>query len=191
MYGLADISLFESVTNCRCAVFNDTFTDVVESTDPLASHEKRVEKLIEDNPIEESGKETISNIMDKVEEQANDDGAKAAARSLYAALGSLKKVEAYAKNLSENMEDENKAKEARAFVAKYSDKLASVCDRAQRAMGYFWKVRQPKSRTIIILKHGGNLDGLDGFKNTFDSFGASMSDEFNQLQDRMKDLFFA
>lgn len=156
MYKLADISLFESVTNSRCSVFNDAFSEVVEKSDPEASNKKRIEELSELNPLDdEAQKEPITNIMDKIEEESNETRIKAkeVAVSIHHAVGSLKKVEAFAKQLLEGAGDEETALIGREFADKYGKQLGLACGYANRAWKCFKELRTPKEKAVVVIRH--------------------------------------
>lgn len=170
MYGIADISLFESVTNSRCSVFNDAFSEVVEKSDPTSSNKKRIEELAELNPVEGTeSKETITNIMDKIEEESNGTRIKAKeiAASIGHAVGSLKKVEAFVKELVAGLDDEETAKIGREFADKYGKQLGLACGYANRAWRSIKKLRSPekgseKGKAIIVIQHGVSPAGVVG-----------------------------
>jgi len=157
MYKLADISLFETVTNGRCSVFNDAFSEVVEKSDPEASNKRRIEELSLQNPLDkEAPDEPISNIMDKIEEESDETRVKAKeiAASIHHAVGSLKKVEAFAKQLLNDADDEKMARIGREFADKYGKQLGLACGYANRAWKCFKELRTPKEKAIVVIRQG-------------------------------------
>lgn len=147
MYKLADISLFESVCNSSCVIFNDVFSDVVERSDPSSSLAERISMLSALNPVEGMAvPETVTSIVEKIEEPAassSEDVAKGIAQALYKAVGNLKKVEGYVKTLLDGMDDEETAKAGRAFADKYTKTLGLACGYANRSWEGFKKLRTP------------------------------------------------
>lgn len=183
MYGIADISIFEKVTNSRCSVFNDAFSEVVEKSDPTSSNKKRIEELAEQNPVEETKpKETITNIMDKIEEESNGTRIKAKeiADSIRHAVGNMKKVEEFAKELVAGMDDEETAKIGREFVDKYGKELGLVRGYANRAWNHIKKIRSPKEKAVIVIQHGaipvGGIDSSDALSAIHDQISRVMKD---------------
>ena len=183
MYGIADISIFEKVTNSRCSVFNDAFSEVVEKSDPTSSNKKRIEELAEQNPVEETKpKETITNIMDKIEEESNGTRIKAKeiADSIRHAVCSMKKVEEFAKELVAGMDDEETAKIGREFADKYGKELGLVRGYANRAWNHIKKIRSPKEKAVIVIQHGaipvGGIDSGDALSAIHDQISRVMKD---------------
>lgn len=149
---LADISLFESIANHRCSVFNDAFSDVVERSDPELSHERRVAELAVENPVEETKEaEPIGNIMEKIEsepEPKTDEAesvVKEMGHSLHHAVGSMKKLDAFVKSLVDGMGDPAIAARGRAFADKYTKTLGLLYGYANRTWEGFKKLRTPKA----------------------------------------------
>ena len=155
MYGLADISLFESVTNCKCAIFNDTYSDVVEDSDPLASRPKRIKELSKKNPVKKGKQEVIEDITQKIEgkkeEQDKDNAGGGVGECLDTALSSLRKIESHLKKISAGEDGEEKG---RAFAKKYGKKIKQVYGCANRALSYVKKMDLPKHKMVIVIKQG-------------------------------------
>lgn len=151
MYGLADISLFESVTNCKCTIFNDTYSDVVEDSDPLASRPKRIKELSKKNPVKKNKPEVIRDITQKIDEADASQGKKGIEEQLDLALGSLHKIETHIKKVSEAEDADDKG---RVFLKKYGDKVKQVCDSASRTWSYLQKMDAPKNKMVIVIREG-------------------------------------
>ena len=147
------ISLFESVINCRCAVFNDTYSDVVEDSDPLASRPKRIKELSKKNPVKNSKPEIISNITQKINGKKKESRQNKMGVDSYldAALSSLQKIEAHIKKVIGTGTDEEKG---RVFAKKYGKKIKRVYEFANRAWSNTQKMDLPKRKMVIVIKHG-------------------------------------